>query len=101
MHCDQQACSSRYIGALIADVHRHLIEGGIYLYPPTYKYPSGKLRLMYECNVLAFIVQQAGGLATDGKQSILDIMPHHLHQRVPFYIGSYSMVQNLLQIIKG
>eukprot|EP01132_Coremiostelium_polycephalum_P000144 gene144-193_t len=83
----RQELSSRYTGALVADFHRHLLEGGMYLYPPTYKRPNGKLRLMFECNVLAFIAEQAGGLATDGKQPILQIMPRHIHQCVPLYIA--------------
>jgi len=95
-YCRRQELSSRYTGALVADFHRHLLEEGIYLYPPTYKRPNGKLRLMFECNVLAFIAEQAGGLASDGKQPILHIVPRHIHQCVPFYIGSRNMVQNLL-----
>lgn len=98
-YCRRQELSSRYTGALVADFHRHLLEGGIYLYPPTYKRPNGKLRLMFECNVLAFIAEQAGGLASDGKQPILTIMPRHIHQCVPFYIGSKNMVQTLLGYI--
>ncbi len=80
--------SARYIGSLVADVHRNLIKGGIYIYPATTKAPQGKLRLMYENNPLAFIVEQAGGLATDGVGRILDIQPSELHQRTPLYIGS-------------
>jgi fructose-1,6-bisphosphatase I len=98
-YCRRQELTSRYTGALVADFHRHLLEGGIYLYPPTYKRPNGKLRLMFECNVLAFIAEQAGGLATDGKQPILNIIPRHIHQCVPFYIGSKTMVKNLLNCI--
>jgi len=98
-YCRRQELTSRYTGALVADFHRHLLEGGIYLYPPTYKRPNGKLRLMFECNVLAFIAEQAGGLATDGKQPILNIMPRHIHQCVPFYIGSKTMVKNLLNCV--
>ncbi|OJW69871.1 MAG: fructose-bisphosphatase [Candidatus Amoebophilus sp. 36-38] len=98
-YCRRQELSSRYTGALVADFHRHLLEGGIYLYPPTYKRPNGKLRLMFECNVLAFIAEQAGGLASDGRQPILNIIPRHLHQCVPFYIGSKMMVQKLLSCV--
>jgi fructose-1,6-bisphosphatase I len=98
-YCRRQELTSRYTGALVADFNRHLLEGGIYLYPPTYKRPNGKLRLMFECNVLAFIAEQAGGLATDGKQPILNIIPRHIHQCVPFYIGSKAMVKNLLGCI--
>ena len=81
-----------YIGSLVADFHRNLLKGGIYIYPSTSKAPNGKLRLMYECNALAFIAEQAGGKATDGKGRILDIQPESLHQRVPFYVGSSNMV---------
>lgn len=97
--CRQQGYSARYMGALIADFHRHLIKGGIYLYPPTHKNPRGKLRLTLECNALAFIAEQAGGVASNGQQSILSIQPQGIHQRVPFYIGSKHMVQSLLASI--
>jgi fructose-1,6-bisphosphatase I len=97
-YCRRQELSCRYTGALVADFHRHLLEGGIYLYPPTLKRPSGKLRLIFECNVLAYIAEQAGGMASDGKQSILQIMPRSLHQCVPFYIGSKGMIQPLLAL---
>jgi len=95
-YCQAQEYSSRYTGALISDFHRHLLQGGIYLYPPTLKKPNGKLRLMFECNVLAFIAEQAGGMAVDGTQDILSIKPRYLHQCVPLYIGSKKMVQKLL-----
>lgn len=78
----------RYIGSLVADVHRTLLYGGIFLYPGSVKKPSGKLRLLYEASPLAMVVQQAGGRATDGKQNILDIQPTELHQRTPLIIGS-------------
>jgi fructose-1,6-bisphosphatase I len=80
--------SSRYVGSLVADFHRNLLYGGIFLYPPDNKNKNGKLRLMYEANPLAFLVEQAGGLAIDGKNRILDIQPSSLHQRVPLIIGS-------------
>lgn len=83
----------RYIGSLVADFHRNLIKGGIYIYPPTYKSPNGKLRLLYECNPLAFIAEQAGSKATDGFRRILEIEPTDIHQRVPLYIGSTKMVE--------
>ena len=76
----------------MADFHRNLLKGGIYIYPATAKSPNGKLRLMYECNALAFIAEQAGGKATDGRNRILNIKPKDLHQRTPFYVGSSSMV---------
>lgn len=85
--------SSRYIGSLVADFHRNMIQGGIFLYPDTLAYPDGKLRLMYECNPLAFIAEQAGGRATTGLMPILDIRPQELHQRTPLIIGSDKMVK--------
>jgi fructose-1,6-bisphosphatase I len=94
--CRLSSYTARYMGALVADFHRHLIKGGIYLYPPTRKNPEGKLRLMLECNALAFIAEQAGGKASNGQQSILAIQPHAIHQRVPLYVGSKNMVQSLL-----
>ncbi len=90
--CKERSYSARYIGSLVADFHRNLLKGGIYIYPSTSKSPEGKLRLMYECNCLAFIAEQAGGKATDGKQRVLDIKPQSLHQRVPFFVGSTEMV---------
>lgn len=95
-HCQTQGMASRYIGSLVADFHRNLIKGGIYLYPPTKSLPMGKLRLLYECYPLAFLIEQAGGLASDGFQPILDIEPKDLHQRSPLYIGSSNLVQSLL-----
>lgn len=91
--CKDNKMTARYIGSLVADFHRNLLKGGIYIYPPTAKDPNGKLRLMYECNALAFISEQAGGMATDGKKRILDIQPTTLHQRVPFFVGSKKMVE--------
>jgi fructose-1,6-bisphosphatase I len=91
--CKDRGYSARYIGSLVADFHRNMLKGGIYFYPSTEKAPNGKLRLMYECNCLAMIAEQAGGMATDGKQRILDIEPTSLHQRVPFFVGSKKMVK--------
>jgi fructose-1,6-bisphosphatase I len=88
--------SGRYIGSLVADFHRNLIKGGIYIYPTVPSAPQGRLRLLYECNPLAFIAEQAGGLATDGQQRILAIKPSQLHQRVGFYIGSKKMVEKAM-----
>ncbi len=79
--------SARYIGSLVADFHRNLLKGGIFLYPGDKMNPNGKLRLLYECNPMAFIVEQAGGAASDGRRRILDIVPEELHQRVPFFVG--------------
>ena len=84
--------STRYIGSLVADFHRNLLTGGVFVYPPTTKHLSGKLRLMYEANPLAFICEQAGGRATNGRTRILDIKPTELHQRTPLYIGSVDDV---------
>jgi fructose-1,6-bisphosphatase I len=91
--------SARYIGSLVADFHRNLIKGGIYIYPGTTKSPDGKLRLMYESNPLAFICEQAGGLATDGIGRILDIKPKDLHQRTPLFIGSKNMVERAMDML--
>ncbi len=87
--------TQRYIGSMVADVHRNLIKGGIFMYPGTIDKPAGKLRLLYECNPFAFITEVAGGKATDGKQRILDIQPTSLHQRTPMFIGSKDMMEEL------
>ncbi len=92
-YCKDQNFTARYIGSLVADFHRNMLKGGIYIYPANVHNPNGKLRLMYECNALAFIAEQAGGKATDGKRRILDIQPKSLHQRTPFYVGSTKMVE--------
>lgn len=92
-HCKDQNCTARYIGSLVADFHRNMLKGGIYIYPATLKDPNGKLRLMYECNALAFIAEQAGGKASDGVRRILDIELKDLHQRTSFYVGSKNMVE--------
>jgi fructose-1,6-bisphosphatase I len=96
-HCREQRMSARYIGSLVADFHRNLLKGGIYMYPATAKAPKGKLRLLYEANPLAFLVEQAGGMATDGSQRILDIVPTELHQRCPLFIGSKAMVEEAMK----
>lgn len=85
--------SSRYIGSMIADMHRNMIKGGIFLYPPTQSSPKGKLRLVYECNPMAFIIEQAGGRATDGFQRILEMEVESLHQRCSIFVGSENMVR--------
>ncbi len=84
--------TSRYIGSLVSDFHRNMIKGGIYIYPTSTKNPKGKLRLLYECNPMAFLAEQANGKASDGYKRILDIKPTELHQRVPFFCGSKSML---------
>jgi fructose-1,6-bisphosphatase I len=88
--------SSRYIGSLVADFHRTLLKGGVFLYPPTNDQPGGKLRLLYEANPLAFIAEQAGGMASNGQSRILDIKPEAIHQRTPFMVGSKSEMEALL-----
>lgn len=92
--------SSRYIGSLVADFHRNLLYGGIYIYPGTAKSPSGKLRLLYECNPLAMVIEQAGGKATNGHKRILDLTPQDLHERTPLYIGSPDDVDQVMTFIK-
>lgn len=84
--------STRYVGSLVADVHRNMIRGGIFIYPGTTKNPSGKLRLLYECIPMAYIVEQAGGRASNGYSRIMDVDPYDLHQRSPLFIGSWDMV---------
>ena len=88
--------SSRYIGSLVADFHRTLIRGGVFLYPGTPKAPEGKLRLLYEANPLAFVAEQAGGMASDGEQRVLDKQPTAMHQRTPLIIGSKKEVERVL-----
>lgn len=92
--------SSRYIGSLVADFHRTLLKGGVFLYPPTKKQPGGKLRLLYEANPLAFIAEQAGGAASSGGGRILDIIPGQIHQRTPFMVGSRSELEGLAKALK-
>ncbi|NIR45350.1 MAG: class 1 fructose-bisphosphatase [Gemmatimonadetes bacterium] len=87
-------CSLRYTGALVADLHRNLLEGGIYLYPPDENHPRGKLRLLYECAPMAFIAEQAGGRATDGADRVLDLTPASIHQTTPLFIGSREMLDS-------
>ncbi len=93
--------TSRYIGSMVADIHRNLLMGGVFIYPPTAGQPQGKLRLMYECNPIAFIIEQAGGKASTGKERILEIQPKELHQRVPAVLGSVDMVDKVLEFIEA
>jgi fructose-1,6-bisphosphatase I len=97
----QNGYSSRYIGSMVADVHRTLFKGGVFLYPPTKKNPEGKLRLMYEANPMGFIIEQAGGKAIatgpGDAQRILDIQPRDLHQRTSVVLGSAQEVENVLK----
>lgn len=90
---DDRPYVSRYIGSMVSDFHRNMIKGGVYIYPSTSRNPQGKLRLLYECNPLAFIAEQAGGKASNGFRRILDLKPTELHQRVPFFCGLTSMVE--------
>lgn len=92
--------TSRYIGSLVADFHRNLLKGGVFIYPETNSHPTGKLRLLYECNPIAFIAEQAGGLATDGCRRILEIQPETIHQRMPFYTGSKNMVEKVEDFLR-
>jgi len=92
MEEDDRPYTSRYIGSLVSDFHRNMIKGGIYIYPKTSKAQNGKLRLLYECNPMAFLAEQANGKASDGYQRVMDIQPTELHQRVPFFCGSKKMV---------
>ncbi|KAK6315590.1 hypothetical protein J4Q44_G00131140 [Coregonus suidteri] len=90
----------RYVGSMVADVHRTLVYGGIFLYPANVKSPKGKLRLLYECNPMSFIIEQAGGMATTGEMNVLDIQPDNIHQRVPVVLGSPEDVQEYIAIYK-
>ena len=92
--------SGRYIGSLVADFHRNMIKGGIYIYPDTLTDPEGKLRLLYECNPLAFIAEQAGGIASTGRERVMDIQPTKLHQRIPYFVGSKNMVEQAMSYLK-
>ena len=92
--------TARYIGSMVADVHRTLMKGGIFIYPDSQQYPNGKLRLMYECNPLSMIIEEAGGMATNGKGRILDIEPKAIHQRTPIYIGSKQNVQKVKELLE-
>ncbi len=96
-YCKDNSYTARYIGSLVADFHRNILKGGIYIYPATAKDVNGKLRLMYECNALSFIAEQAGGKATDGKGRVMEIKPKDLHQRTPFYVGSKKMVEKAIE----
>jgi len=96
---EQRPYTSRYIGSLVADFHRNLLKGGIYMYPSGTNAPKGKLRLLYECNPIAFLAEQAGGKASTGRDRILDLDPTELHQRTPFYVGSRFMVDKLEEFV--
>jgi fructose-1,6-bisphosphatase I len=85
---------------MIADLHRTFLKGGIYMYPDSSIAPHGKLRLLYECNPMAFLIEQAGGLASNGRENILDIKPTEIHQQTPFFGGSEEMVEKLESMVK-
>ncbi len=98
---EKRPYSARYIGSMVADFHRNLIKGGVFIYPATTQKPGGKLRLLYECNPLAFIAEQAGGKASTGTQRILEIQPTELHQRTPIIIGSKKMVEKVEEMLQA
>jgi fructose-1,6-bisphosphatase I len=98
---EREAMNVRYVGSLVADFHRNLLGGGLFAYPANTKSPTGKLRLLYEANPLAFIVEQAGGLAIDGTRRILDVEPTGLHQRTPLFMGSKQDVLIAEQMLAG
>ena len=97
---DDRPYTSRYIGSLVSDFHRNLIKGGIYLYPPTSQHSNGKLRLLYECNPIAFLAEQAGGAASNGTKRVMEVEPKELHQRTPFYCGNIGMVQRIESFLR-
>jgi fructose-1,6-bisphosphatase I len=90
--------SHRYIGSMVADLHRTLIKGGLFMYPADNKNPNGKLRLIYECNPMSYIIEMAGGIGTTGTQPVLDVVPTELHMRVPIFIGSKKMVEKAVEM---
>ena len=92
--------TSRYIGSLVADFHRNMLKGGIYIYPSYGQSPNGKLRLLYECNPMAFLAEQSGGKATDGFRRIMEVEPTELHQRIPFFAGSIDMVEKAEEFMR-
>lgn len=97
---DEKPYSARYIGSMVADIHRNLLYGGIFIYPADRRNPKGKLRLLYECNPMSFIIEQAGGRSTDGKQRIMEKKPQSLHERTPIYIGSEEDVLTVERFLK-
>jgi len=96
-----QGYSSRYIGSMVADIHRTLVNGGVFLYPPTKKHPDGKLRLLYEANPMSFLVEQAGGVSVNGSVRTMDIEPKALHERTPLVMGSADEVEHVLRHLRG
>jgi fructose-1,6-bisphosphatase I len=100
MEEDDRPYTSRYIGSLVADFHRNMLKGGIYIYPSYGQSPNGKLRLLYECNPMAFLAEQAGGKATDGFRRIMEVEPTELHQRIPFFAGSIARVEKAEEFMR-
>ena len=98
---EERPYTARYIGSLVSDFHRNMIKGGIYMYPQSSKNPNGKLRLLYECNPMAFLAEQANGIASDGFNRIMDIQPTELHERVPFICGSKNMVKKCEEFMRN
>jgi fructose-1,6-bisphosphatase I len=96
-NCKINRMTGRYFGSLVGDIHRNLIKGGIYIYPPTINTPNGKLRLLYECFPISFIIEQAGGLATDGSMNVMGKMPKSVHERTPFFAGSRDLMNQLIK----
>ena len=94
-HAHAEGYASRYIGSMVADVHRTLLKGGVFLYPATAKAPNGKLRLLYECNPMSMLVEQAGGASATGHERVLDIQPRELHQRTSVFLGSPAEVEEV------
>jgi fructose-1,6-bisphosphatase I len=90
--------SVRYIGSMVADIHRTLLKGGIFMYPSSSDSPKGKLRLLYECSPLSFLMEQAGGIANNGTTRILDLQPSELHERTPIYMGSKLMMEKFMEL---
>jgi fructose-1,6-bisphosphatase I len=97
---DSKPCGARYVGSMVADVHRTLLNGGIFMYPATTQAPKGKLRLLYECNPMAYIIEKAGGMATTGTIPILDVQPESIHQRTPIFLGSEEDVKEVMHYLK-
>ena len=98
--CRERQQTARYVGSLVADFHRNLLKGGIYMYPATSKDKNGKLRLLYECNPIAFLAEQAGGAASTGKQRVLEVLPSDIHQRCPLFVGPKCMVEELEAFVR-
>jgi fructose-1,6-bisphosphatase I len=97
----EQGYSSRYIGSMVADIHRTLVNGGVFLYPPTKKHPDGKLRLLYEANPMSFLVEQAGGTSSTGTSRTMELMPTELHARTPLVMGSADEVEHVMRHLRG